>query len=345
MRYHGTTGQPLGVSGIPGDALFANVGIDNPAGLLFSQDDTYLLVANFADNTIVKIDALTGNFVEVFGDATATTGLSTPEKMAWGPDGHLYASSSNNQILRYHGTTGQALGISGISGDAVFSSNDDLDDPQGIAWGPDGNLYAGNDDHNDVVKIDGITGASLGQFNEEISGLVDDPSAIVFDSVGDLYVVNEDDHDVVLFKGPLPVGTAGQFDRTVISVDFVVNQAPWDLAFGPKPASLPGQILDLSAIAISSSQIDLAWSAPSDGGLPIVGYLIERQSDSESVFSTLIANTGPVATSYSDLGLTGSTQYDYRVYAINTGGTAPVASNVAFAVTTSSNTPPAITTS
>ena len=99
LRYDGTTGQPLGISGVSGDALFADVGIDDPAGLLFSLDDAYLFVTNSDDNNIVKIDALTGNFVEVFGDATAATGLSTPEKMAWGPDDHLYVASSNDQIL------------------------------------------------------------------------------------------------------------------------------------------------------------------------------------------------------------------------------------------------------
>ena len=76
------------------------------------------------------------------------------------------------------------------------------------------------------------------------------------------------------------------------------------------------------------------------GGLPIVGYLIERQTASESEFSVLVSNTGTTSTSYSDTGLTGATQYDYRVYAINTGGTAPVASNIASATTPAANTAP-----
>ena len=115
-----------------------------------------------------------------------------------------------------------------------------------LLGGPDDNLYAGNDDDDNVVQIDGITGASLGQFNEQISQLVDDPSALVFDAVGDLYVVNEDDFDVVVFKGPSDPN-AGQFDRVAVPVDFAINQKPFDLVFGPKPASLPGQIIDLGS--------------------------------------------------------------------------------------------------
>src|SRR5881409_1068949 len=80
----------------------------------------------------------------------------------------------------------------------------------------------------------------------------------------------------------------------------------------------------LAAAAVSSSQINLSWTAPADnGGSAITGYKIERSMDGGSSWSTLVANTGSTATTYSDTGLAHTTTYTYRVSAINSVGTSP----------------------
>ncbi len=92
---------------------------------------------------------------------------------------------------------------------------------------------------------------------------------------------------------------------------------------------------ELTTTAVSSSQINLSWTAPSNnGGSPITGYKIERSTKASSTWSTISANTDSTTTTYSDTGLAPSTTYTYRVSAINSVGTS-LPSNSASATTSS----------
>ena len=96
--------------------------------------------------------------------------------------------------------------------------------------------------------------------------------------------------------------------------------------------TVPGAPTSLTATDVSSTQINLSWTAPSDnGGSTITGYKIERSPDG-STWSTIVSNTGNTSTSYTDNGLTHSTTYTYRVSAINSVGTGSP-SNTASATT------------
>lgn len=109
-------------------------------------------------------------------------------------------------------------------------------------------------------------------------------------------------------------------------------------------ATAPGAPTGLTGTTASSTQIDLAWTAPaSDGGSAITGYLIERESPTGNGFSTLVADTGNTNVTYNDTGLTASTEYNYRVSAINAVGTG-IASNEDADTTSAGSdvTPPAL---
>src|SRR6185312_15666138 len=89
----------------------------------------------------------------------------------------------------------------------------------------------------------------------------------------------------------------------------------------------------LTASSVSSSQINLSWSAPADnGGSAITGYKINRSDDGGTTWITLVQNTQSTGTTYSDTGLSPSTTHSYRVFAINGVGTSP-SSNTAIATT------------
>jgi hypothetical protein len=67
----------------------------------------------------------------------------------------------------------------------------------------------------------------------------------------------------------------------------------------------------------SGTTITFTWSAvTSDGGQAVTGYRIQRSTDNIN-FSTIVANTGTTATTYTDPNLTSGFTYYYKVAAIN----------------------------
>lgn len=98
--------------------------------------------------------------------------------------------------------------------------------------------------------------------------------------------------------------------------------------------SIPGAPTNLTATTDGANQIDLSWDTPADdGGASITGYQIERESPTGGGWSTIVANTGVVTTTYSNTGLDAVTEYNYRVSAINSVGVG-TASNEDSATTT-----------
>jgi fibronectin type 3 domain-containing protein len=92
---------------------------------------------------------------------------------------------------------------------------------------------------------------------------------------------------------------------------------------------------NLSATAVSSSQINLAWSASTETGGTLSGYLVERCSGAGCSNFAQIAT--PATTSYNDTGLTASTSYSYRVRATDALGNLSPYSSTATASTPSSS--------
>jgi len=114
-------------------------------------------------------------------------------------------------------------------------------------------------------------------------------------------------------------GSAVVPPRTLAKVDPMQNTGVVDT----QPPSTPG---NLTATAVSSSQINLSWTASTDN-VGVAGYDVYRNG--VKVGST-------TSTSYSDTGLAASTTYSYFVKARDAAGNESAASNTASATTQAS---------
>jgi DNA-binding beta-propeller fold protein YncE len=141
----------------------------------------YLYMATQESNDVVRYDATTGAFVDVFVPP-GSGGLGVPSGLTFGPDGNLYVTSNGNAVLRYDSTTGAPLGT------FVGTSSGGLSGAGGMAFDPSGAyLYVASGGSNQVLKYNGSTGAYVGvAASAGLSG----PDDVAFGSDGLLYVLS-----------------------------------------------------------------------------------------------------------------------------------------------------------
>ena len=147
-----------------------------------------LFVSNFNDNTITAYDLATGAFrgtpVTAGGEASGFNGVRTYN------GGFIVAAQLTNNILEYS-STGALL--------KVFDPGNTggLDSPQGIAFGPDGNLYAVSSANDKILEYDPATGNFIRTF-ADLGGMGHiGPIDLLFGPGGNVYVTGFD-NDVVV---------------------------------------------------------------------------------------------------------------------------------------------------
>ncbi len=140
-----------------------------------------------------------------------------------GAVGDLYiiaGSDSARGVLQFDPDSGKVLGYFVPPG-SVPPGNDGLRWDSGLAFGPNGNLFAVNKDDN-VVEFDGATGAPIGVF---AAGGVERGNGLAFAPGGNLFVSSYVTHNVVEYDG-----TTGELVRTIGGGELY---HPRGLTFGP----------------------------------------------------------------------------------------------------------------
>ena len=122
----------------------------------------------------------------------------------------------------------------------------------------------------------------------------------------------EEAFTVTVTRAPYP-GETGDAGDTVTATGTLVD-----------PSVVPGAVTDLRARVEGPRRVDLSWNAPSTGAA-VTGYRIERWDASSSTWHVLVADTGGVATAWSDTGVEPAQTHAWRVTALGTEGAGPPA--------------------
>ncbi len=177
----------------------------------------------------------------------------------------LVASRDTDQVLRYDGVTGAFVGV------FVSAGSGGLDNPSGLTFGPDGNLYASNfttqggtpPASNRVIRFDGGTGALLNTFTTPPAPT----AALIFGPDGDLY------------GSMSPVDSVFHADGTTGQIlNFIGAGSPLDLptglSFGPDGNLYVGSFSMNDVLrfnGVTGAFIDVFATVPLAGSLGSVG--------------------------------------------------------------------------
>jgi DNA-binding beta-propeller fold protein YncE len=210
LLYNGDTGAFIGTFVPHGSGS-----LTFPLGGGFGPDGNFY-VSNSDNDTVIRYNGSTGVFLNVFASS-----VGDAAGLVFGPGNSLYVvdSSDPGAVTKLNATTGMLIGE--LTGGG-------LSDPEGIAIGPDGNVYVANTDGNDVVRFNGVTGAFMDIFVAGGSGGLSGPRGVTFGADGNLYVTSNGSTGGVLRYN----GATGAFLNAFVGPGSDLF-LPRQLTFGP----------------------------------------------------------------------------------------------------------------
>lgn len=193
VKVFADSGAYLGELITPGGEL------DGPWGMAFGPDGK-LYVGGRSSRNIIRFNIATGDGEVAVESAMGN--LGQPMSLAFGSDGTLFATSrlvgdppTSHPVKRFDVATGEFLG------DFVTPGSEGLVNANGIAFGPDGNLYVGSAGSAEIKRFDGETGAFLDNFVPTGSGGLTNVSQFVFHTDGRLYVGSQQNQRILRYDG------------------------------------------------------------------------------------------------------------------------------------------------
>ena len=229
LEYNGVTGAFEDVFVPSGSG-----GLNGPYELVFGPNGN--LFVGDPGRGVLEYNGKTGAFVTSFVPA-GSAGLNYPYGLAFGPNGNLFVSSrfSYNtgngllgQVLEFNGATGAPLG----TGIFVQGSVAGLNDPIGLTFGLNGNLFVIDGQRSAVLEYDGTTGVFIATFVAAGSGGLNAPVGLVFGPNGNLIVTN---NGAASFTGQVLEydGTTAAFITDLVTAGSGGLNGPAGLVFGP----------------------------------------------------------------------------------------------------------------
>jgi len=130
----------------------------------------------------------------------------------------LVSGRFNDQVLRYSAVDGSFI--------EVFADGEELDNPIGMAIGPDGNLYVATGDIGNVLRYDIRTGDFIDEFIETGSGGLLRARGMTLGPDGDFYVSSGGSDQVLQYNG-------GNGDFVRVFAESEDLDGPIAVEFGP----------------------------------------------------------------------------------------------------------------
>ena len=197
-------------SGSAGDGYPANLAeLNDPSGLALDGAGN-LYIADTGNNSIRKVDAVSGVITTVPGTSGV---LNAPEGLALTPAGDLVIADTGNNVVReLTVSTGQMRTIAGVAGPANYGGDGgpatqaQLSTPFGVAVRSDGAIAIADRDNNVVRLVDlsgnisTIAGDGQGTFGGDSGPATQaqlySPTSVAFDPAGDLFIADSGNNRV-----------------------------------------------------------------------------------------------------------------------------------------------------
>ena len=143
----------------------------------------------------------------------------------------LVSGEGSGDIERFDQTTGQFLGefVSPAQANAAGLSS-----PDGMRYGPDGNLYVSSLGSNQVLEFNGKTGAFVKVFAQ--GPQLNSPTDLRFGPDGNLYVANLAGNSVAVFNAQTGQPVVTPAGNGIFATGGNLS-SPTSLSFGPDGAS------------------------------------------------------------------------------------------------------------
>ena len=256
-RYDPTTGAFVGTF------ITAAQGLQVPSDMVWGPDGLLYVFnrGNSGNQTVKRYDPVSGAFVDRFvfdvngTPADETGGLITPEFLAFGPNGDLYATDqATGTIFQYDGGDGTFLGmfVADDPGTPGVNEAGGLSSGQEMIFHTDGLLYVASGNTNQILRFDDTTGAFVDVLVgddtatpgvDESGGLVT-PHGIIFGPDGNFYVTARISNRVLRYDGLTGAFIDVYLGNNITTACDESKGINWatSLAFVPGPPPIPGDL-------------------------------------------------------------------------------------------------------